>query len=239
MDNDESNHLRKKRTKHCSRKCGVKRDRLDSPDVHAGSLDEGLRPDELRNRFGTGRAWTVGQVTVEVTETRRRVVETVSEAVGVVTQRAGRWADWRVTLRIVGRRRRRSLWNGSARERTLQAVVAAMKTVGLRDECVGVGRWRQVLSAVLVVAVLLDQQLLLRLIGVVFLQMLRQERLAQRQLFRVANAQIFAQRHDGLECLHRVVDAAIDIAKIWDLRREEKFYCKLSGDEIIEFQSLN
>lgn len=60
------------------------------------------------------------------------------------------------------------------------------------DECVGVGRRLNVLAAVLIVSVLLHEHLLRRLIGVVLLQMLRRQRLAQRQLLGIANAQVLA-----------------------------------------------
>lgn len=69
-----------------------------------------------------------------------------------------------------------------------------MEAIGVRwDECVGVGSGANVLATILIVSILLHQQLLLLLVSVILLQVLWREWLAQRQLFRIADAQVFAQ----------------------------------------------
>lgn len=55
-----------------------------------------------------------------------------------------------------------------------------MEAVGIRwDKCIRIWCYLNVLAAVLVVPVLLHQHFLLRLIGIILLQMLGRERLAQ------------------------------------------------------------
>ena len=69
-----------------------------------------------------------------------------------------------------------------------------MEAIGMSwDECVGVRRWVNVFAAVLVISILLHQQFLLGLIGVILFQMLWRERLAQGKLLWVANAEVFAE----------------------------------------------
>lgn len=220
MESDESSHLRNEIISNALKwKC----DRRLSPDVHSGALDERFWADKLGDRFGTGGPWAVSQVVDEFTKTRRWIVEAVVEAVRVVAQCSGRRAYGRAALWIVRWRRRPLLavcWYWRAQERpVLEAVVTSVKAVAVRwDKCVRVRSDLNVLAVVLIVAVLLDQHFLLRQVGVVLFQMLRRQWLAKRQLFGVADAQVLAQRHDRFEGLHREVDAAVQVTKIWDLQ---------------------
>lgn len=97
MDSDESNQLKNIKIKIIER-C---QETPILPNIHSGSLDERLRSDQLRDGLRARCSRAVRQVFDEITKTRRRVVETVMETVGVVAQRAGRRADRCAALWIV------------------------------------------------------------------------------------------------------------------------------------------
>lgn len=97
---------------------------------------------------------------------------------------------------------------GTGERAIVQAVTAADQPVRVGDKCVGVGRRLQV-------AILVSVELSLGKLRVVLLQVDLFQRLAQRQLLRIPNAQVFAQVHHGPERLRREVDAAVQVAQVW------------------------
>lgn len=129
-----------------------------------------------------------------------------SEAEGTY---AGRGAD-RVHVLALERRSAldRGAGEGSVRRRVQTAVAAVQQRRVRRDERVGVGGRRNVLPSRLI---LVGRELLLRERRVVLLEMRLLERLAERQLLRVADAQVLAQVHDGPERVRREVDAAVQV----------------------------